>query len=87
MLFRSGVYERNGHKGSEGASEGLYIGDVRNKDVEVYKISPFLNCEGIYNREIYDSFYELVSVNLLFYETTLVRSRFVRALKNNRTII
>lgn len=82
-----GVYERNGHKGSEGASEGLYIGDVRNKDVEVYKISPFLNCEGIYNREIYDSFYELVSVNLLFYETTLVRSRFVRALKNNRTII
>ena len=82
-----GVYERKGRKGVEGASEGLYIGEVRDRTTPQYKISPFLNCEGIYNREIYDSFYELVSVNLLFYETTLARSRFVRALKNNRTII
>lgn len=79
-----GVY---GRKGLDGASEGLYIGEIRGGSSPKYKISPFINCEGIYDEEIYKNFYELISVNLLTFETTLVRDRFVKALRNNRTII
>lgn len=81
-----GVYERRGAtKGDKGASEGLYIGTVRNQDTPKYKISPFMTSEGLYMHEIYKNFLELIAVNKIWYETTLIRSRFIKALKTNRT--
>lgn len=73
-----GVYDRK---------EGLYIGEVRNIDTPAYKISPFMNCEGIYDREVEDTFLTLISQNLIFYETLNIRTRFVKALKSSRSAI
>lgn len=78
--FKSyGIYERK--------NGGLFIGEVRNENVPSYKISPFLNCNARYDKSSYDIFYELVSQNELYYETTTIRARFVRALKLNRTTL
>ena len=71
----------------ESKKKSVLIGNIRHTDLHSYKISPFLNCKGIYNKEIYDTFYELISANLITFESTIIRSRFVKALKNNRTII
>lgn len=79
-----GVYE---HKGLDGASSGLFIGEVRDAQKPKYKISPFMTVDAIYSEDIYKAFYELVSVNLLFFEKTMIRARFIRALKLNRTTI
>ncbi len=65
--------------------EGYYVGDSRVSNVQVYKLSPFMTSEGVYNDEIYKSFYELISMNKLTYETAMVRARFIKALKSNRT--
>ena len=83
-LERYGVYTMPENKYEKA---GLWVGQVRDENMKSYKISPFLNCEGIYSREIYDDFYELISYNNLYFETTFIRSRFTRALKNNRTIV
>ena len=77
-----GIYSMAG-LGKKYNRDGLYIGEIRTKDTPAFKLSPFLNCEGKYDRQIYDAFYELVSTNSLYFETTLDRSRFIKALKNN----
>lgn len=79
-----GVYER---KAASSGLGGLYIGEVRGTSYPKYKISPFLNCEGIYDMDIYKNFLELVGVNNIWYETTMIRQRFIVALKKNRMII
>ena len=78
--FRSyGIYDTG--------KSGLFVGEVRMQSSQSYKISPYLNCVGVYQREIYDKFYELVSQNLLYFESTTIRLRFLGALKNNRTAL
>ena len=79
-----GVFER---QSAQGGSEGLYIGEVRGDNYTKYKISPFLTCEGYYDMEIYKNFLELIAVNKIWYETTMIRQRFIVALKKNRTAI
>jgi hypothetical protein len=75
-----GIYERKNE-------EGWFVGKVRGTTNQKYKISPFINCEGIYDMEIYKSFLELVGVNKVWYETAIIRQRFIVALKKNRTVI
>lgn len=83
-----GVYETKATaKGDKGTSKALFVGEVRDTKQNSYKISPFMNCEGIYNKDIYEMFYELISTNSIEFETTLIRSRFVKALKSNRTAL
>lgn len=83
-----GIYEIKGTtKARKGTTRALYVGDVRETEQVAYKISPFLNCEGVYNKDIYETFYELISNNAIEFETTLIRSRFVKALKMNRTAL
>lgn len=65
--------------------KGYYIGENRSKTCTAYKISPFINCEGKYDDEIYKAFYELISQNALYYETSSIRLRFTSALRHNRT--
>lgn len=72
-----GIYEMK--------KSGLFVGEVRMPSQEKYKISPYLNCVGKYQKEIYEKFYELISQNLLYFESAAVRLRFLGALKNNRT--
>ncbi len=75
---RYGIYECN---------DGLYIGDVRFTNKKSYKISPFLTVDAEYSSEIYNTFYDLISKNKIYYENTLERARFIKALKLNRTIL
>ena len=79
-----GVYERQASSSGLG---GLYVGEVRGTSYQKYKISPFLNCEGIYDMDIYKNFLELVGSNNIWFETTMIRQRFIVALKKNRMII
>lgn len=67
--------------------EGLYIGEPRIKNQIKYRISPFLNCEGIYDKEIYNTLFNLLSSNKLHFETPLIRTRFNRAMKLNKTTL
>ena len=82
-----GVYEPKGASRTSSDNRGLYVGEVRQSDLQKFKLSPFFNCEGVYDKAIYESFYQLISANNLTFETLMVRSRFVRALKNNRTAL
>lgn len=79
-----GVYER---KDALSGLEGLYVGEVRGENYTKFKISPFLTCQAYYDKDIYNTFLELIAVNKIYYETSIIRQRFIVALKKNRTVI
>lgn len=81
------IYSRDGLKGADAANSGLFVGELRGSTNVIYKISPFMTCEGVYNEEAYRTFYELISVNAIYYESAMIRSRFIKALKTNRTAL
>lgn len=76
-----GIYSR------KDSDEGLYIGRVRGENYPKFKISPFINCEGIYDTGVYKNFLELVGANKMWYETQIIRQRFIVSLKKNKYVI
>lgn len=78
-----GVFKIAKSKDNDG--EGLFIGEVRLDNQTKYRISPYMNCEGIYDKDIYTMLFNLMSTNKLYYESPLVRTRFTKAMKLNKT--
>lgn len=77
-FMKFGVFEHN---------PGLMIGESRFNNIPVYKVSPYLNCEGIYNSEAYKDLFDLLSTNQLFFENSMIRNMFIKAMKASKSAL
>lgn len=75
---RFGIYKEN---------DGLLVGDVRVENIPAFKISPYINCAAIFNQEVYKDLFDLLTVNNLYFENLMIRSIFIKALKQSKSAL
>lgn len=76
------LYEMKKMKKRKGS---LFVGDIREENKPSYKVSPFMNCVGMFDKDINDMLISLLSTNMLIFETSLTRTRFTKALKLSKS--
>ena len=60
---------------------------VRLENINSYKVSPYINCDATFNKDVYQDLYDLLTVNSLYFENLMIRSIFIRALKQSKTAL